>query len=298
MSGCKKFITARDPTVDLKVYTINSTMHMERYGELSEFLRSKEDYEYVNLHTYIKELQFYSFIKQVTPAVLRTLYYDLTGDAAVTNDVISKDIENHLRIMLALEDPSIIVDLHINNRFKGSTFNAFWDEMADDKYKVPIGEGVATSTGVRNKKSMVLKKANLVACDHDFIKLSLTSSVIFICKVLLSIEESFYDGQGWGRFHRFRSGSAERRNRLRAQFHGTALIVKNNEIRVSGIVKQTLAVSGNKRFRNSTAGITGEISSLVWSISSFICCNRAKYWRVLLGAYCFVFVDVPGFPKK
>uniref|UniRef100_U9ST78 Uncharacterized protein n=1 Tax=Rhizophagus irregularis (strain DAOM 181602 / DAOM 197198 / MUCL 43194) TaxID=747089 RepID=U9ST78_RHIID len=60
MSGCKKFITARDPTVDLKVYTINSTMHMERYGELSEFLRSKEDYEYVNLHTYIKELQFVS----------------------------------------------------------------------------------------------------------------------------------------------------------------------------------------------------------------------------------------------
>jgi hypothetical protein len=66
-------VSARDPTVDLKVYTINSTMlsmHMERrYGELSEFLRSKEDYEYVNLesflpddvfkrHTYIKELQF------------------------------------------------------------------------------------------------------------------------------------------------------------------------------------------------------------------------------------------------
>lgn len=66
---------------------------------------------------------------------------------------------------------------------------------ADDKHKVPIGEGVATSTGVRNKKSMVLKEANLVACDHDFTKLSLTPSVIFICKVPLSIEESFYDGQ-------------------------------------------------------------------------------------------------------
>ncbi|CAB4420652.1 unnamed protein product [Rhizophagus irregularis] len=385
-------VPARDPTVDLKVYTINSTMHMERrYGELSEFLRSKEDYEYVNLesflpddvfkrHTYIKELQFdvavtiyryhqgnylgtlnyiwkvpscfndrdetklaqimaslqkllpkfytrqmrknalhkYSLIKQVTPAVLRTLYYDLTGDAAVTNDVISKEIENRLRIMLALEDPSIIVDLRINNGFKGSTFDAFWDEMAgffnekilavddrrhhdilymplamsvqhlrdiiikrlqnkfstplpneiqipceewirlqfsptnpiaasaihytgrfnvkfqiqtcllrkehpdshycaclfrylrefailfrdyvclicaDDKHKVPIGKGMATSTGVRNKKSMVLKEANLVACDHDFTKLSLTPSVTFICKVPLSIEESFYDGQ-------------------------------------------------------------------------------------------------------
>jgi hypothetical protein len=44
--------------------------------------------------------------------------------------VISKEIENRLRIMLALEDPSIIVDLRINNGFKGSRFDAFWDEMA------------------------------------------------------------------------------------------------------------------------------------------------------------------------
>uniref|UniRef100_U9U2U0 Uncharacterized protein n=1 Tax=Rhizophagus irregularis (strain DAOM 181602 / DAOM 197198 / MUCL 43194) TaxID=747089 RepID=U9U2U0_RHIID len=213
-------------------------------------------------------LHKYSLIKQVTPAVLCTLYYDLTSDAAVTNDLIFA--------------------------FKGSTFDAFWDEMAGffnekilavddhhhhdilymplamsvqhlhdiiikrlqnkfstplpneiqipceewiglqfsptnpiaasaihytgrfnvkfqiqtrllrkehpdshyyDKHKVPIGEGVATSTGVRNKKSMVLKEANLVACDYDFTKLSLTPSVIFICKVPLSIEESFYDGQ-------------------------------------------------------------------------------------------------------
>ncbi|GET64629.1 hypothetical protein GLOIN_2v1783941 [Rhizophagus irregularis DAOM 181602=DAOM 197198] len=63
-------VLAQDLTVDLKVYTINSIMHMKRrYGELSEFLKSKEDYEYVNLesflsndvfkkHIYIKELQF------------------------------------------------------------------------------------------------------------------------------------------------------------------------------------------------------------------------------------------------
>ena len=59
-------VSARDPTVDLKVYTINSTIHMKRkYAKLSEFLKNKEDYEYVNLdsddvfkrHIYIKELQ-------------------------------------------------------------------------------------------------------------------------------------------------------------------------------------------------------------------------------------------------
>ena len=42
---------------------------------------------------------------------------------------------------------------------------------------------------------MVPKEADLVACDHDFTKLSLTPSVIFICEVPFSIEESFYCGQ-------------------------------------------------------------------------------------------------------
>ena len=65
---------------------------------------------------------------------------------------------------------------------------------ADDKHKVPIGESVATSTGVRNKRSMVLQDADLVACDHDFTKLCLTPSVIFFCEIPKSIEESFYSG--------------------------------------------------------------------------------------------------------
>ncbi|CAB4445005.1 unnamed protein product [Rhizophagus irregularis] len=63
---------------------------------------------------------------------------------------------------------------------------------ADDKYKVPIGEGVATSTGVRNKKSLVNTNSTLVASDHDFTKLSLISSVIFLIDVPTTIEESFY----------------------------------------------------------------------------------------------------------
>ena len=50
---------------------------------------------------------------------------------------------------------------------------------ADDKHKIPIGEGVTTSTGVRNKKSLVGVNSTLVASDHDFTKLSLTPSVIF-----------------------------------------------------------------------------------------------------------------------
>jgi hypothetical protein len=60
--------------------------------------------------------------------VLRTLYFDLTGDASTTN-TISKEIEKRLRIMMQLEDPSIVVDLRTNNGFKGKKFDVFWDEM-------------------------------------------------------------------------------------------------------------------------------------------------------------------------
>ncbi|POG72960.1 hypothetical protein GLOIN_2v1773072 [Rhizophagus irregularis DAOM 181602=DAOM 197198] len=70
-------------------------------------------------------LKEYSLFKKVTPVVLRTLYFDLTGDASTTNNVISKEIEERLRIMMQLEDPSIIVDLRTNNGFKGKEFNRF-----------------------------------------------------------------------------------------------------------------------------------------------------------------------------
>ncbi|RGB34144.1 hypothetical protein C1646_760941 [Rhizophagus diaphanus] len=66
---------------------------------------------------------------------------------------------------------------------------------ADNKHKVSIGEGISTSTGVRNRKSMVFQETPLVACDHDFTKLSLTPSVIFFCNIPQSIESSFYSGK-------------------------------------------------------------------------------------------------------
>ena len=60
------------------------------------------------------------------------LYHDLTGDASLANDQISKEMEERLRLMVLLEDPSIIIDLRTNNGFQGSKFNIFWDEL--DRY--------------------------------------------------------------------------------------------------------------------------------------------------------------------
>uniref|UniRef100_U9UBY5 Uncharacterized protein n=1 Tax=Rhizophagus irregularis (strain DAOM 181602 / DAOM 197198 / MUCL 43194) TaxID=747089 RepID=U9UBY5_RHIID len=246
------------------------------------------------------------------------LYHDLTGDASLSNDQISKEIEERLRLMMLLEDPSIIIDLRTNNGFRGSKFDIFWDELdgyfnehnntvvnerrtdavlyipytisirelreriitrlntkyqglplssgvsipseewirlnfalsnayttkamqytrrfnvkykvqsrllrkssedehychtifkyecefnikyqdyacfisADDKHKVPIGEDVPVSTGVRNKKTLAPAEGEITAADHDFTKLSLTPSITLFINIPNDISESFYD---------------------------------------------------------------------------------------------------------
>ncbi|RIB08543.1 hypothetical protein C2G38_2211423 [Gigaspora rosea] len=264
-------------------------------------------------------LNKYSYIQKVTPAVLRMLHFDLTGNAAVTSDAVSRDVEEILRLMLTLAYPNIIFDLRTNNGFKGTKFDTFWDETvayfneqnlltvnerrlgtvlympltlsvrdlretiverlktvygdplpsdidipsdewirlqfcstnatttramyytgrfnvkfkvqgrmlrkhsedahycaalfrylrefciqyrqwtclisADDKHKIPIGEDVAISTGVRNRRSIVAYESTLAAADHDFTKLSLTPSVIFFISIPDNISGSFYNGQ-------------------------------------------------------------------------------------------------------
>ncbi|RIA83659.1 hypothetical protein C1645_833474 [Glomus cerebriforme] len=135
-------------------------------------------------------LNKYSIIKKVISTMLRTLYYDLTSDASATSNSICKEIEDQLRIMITFEDSSIIVDLQTNNGFKEKEFDTFWNKIeayfneylrefailhrnhtcfiaADNKHKVPIGEGVATSTGVCNKKSMISTNAVLMHSFYD-----------------------------------------------------------------------------------------------------------------------------------
>ncbi|GET49932.1 hypothetical protein GLOIN_2v1778308 [Rhizophagus irregularis DAOM 181602=DAOM 197198] len=53
---------------------------------------------------------------------------------------------------------------------------------ADDKHKLAIGEEVATSTGIRNRKPLIPDSTVFAESDHDFTKLSLIPSVILLCK--------------------------------------------------------------------------------------------------------------------
>src|SRR3989440_11993026 len=66
---------------------------------------------------------------------------------------------------------------------------------ADDKHKVPIGEDVAVSTGVQNRRSIVTQNNTLAATDHDFTKLSLTPLITFLITIPDDISGSLYEGQ-------------------------------------------------------------------------------------------------------
>lgn len=67
---------------------------------------------------------------------------------------------------------------------------------SDDKAKVPFGEpGVAVSTAVCGKKSIVPTATSLVAMDHDMNKGSLTPSVNLLCEIPSSIDMSFVRGK-------------------------------------------------------------------------------------------------------
>ncbi|CAB4403075.1 unnamed protein product [Rhizophagus irregularis] len=74
------------------------------------------------------EFQKYYLVCNLSKPVLRMLYHDITGDASLANDQMSKEMEERLRLMMLLE-PSIIIDLRTISGFQGSKFDILWDEL-------------------------------------------------------------------------------------------------------------------------------------------------------------------------
>ncbi|CAG8620202.1 14781_t:CDS:2, partial [Racocetra fulgida] len=60
---------------------------------------------------------------------------------------------------------------------------------------VPIGKGIPTSTGVRNKKMAVLVEIKLFTSDYDYTKLSLTPSISLFTNIPENPIQSFYSEQ-------------------------------------------------------------------------------------------------------
>ncbi|RIA85154.1 hypothetical protein C1645_831186 [Glomus cerebriforme] len=99
--------SARNPENNCIMYRITACKDEnlnDIYSRLNDVLLEKQ---IIGAHISDRYIIKYSYIQKVTPAVLRMLHFDLTGNAAVTSDVISHDT---------------------NNGFKGTKFNEFWNK--------------------------------------------------------------------------------------------------------------------------------------------------------------------------
>ncbi|PKY19235.1 hypothetical protein RhiirB3_469048, partial [Rhizophagus irregularis] len=71
----------------------------------------------------------YSLYTRLSPAILCTLYQDLTGNAISNSNLISQEVQERIKLMYETQDPNIVFDLRKNGGFKGTKFDEFWNEM-------------------------------------------------------------------------------------------------------------------------------------------------------------------------
>jgi hypothetical protein len=65
----------------------------------------------------------------MAPSTWKLLYHDLAGDNSTPPSELSKEMQERMRTILDLQDADIIVDLRINNGFRGTKFDVFWNEL-------------------------------------------------------------------------------------------------------------------------------------------------------------------------
>ena len=85
---------ARDPSVNLKVYTINVSFDNIKkvYEELSNVLRFKDEYEFMNMEHYLPKdvLKWYDYIKNLQLDIPVTIYRYHQGNYLETLNYIWK----------------------------------------------------------------------------------------------------------------------------------------------------------------------------------------------------------------
>jgi hypothetical protein len=67
----------------------------------------------------------------MAPSVWKLLYNDLAGDNSTPPHELSKEMQERLRMILDLQDANIVMDLRINNGFRGTKFDIFWNELSE-----------------------------------------------------------------------------------------------------------------------------------------------------------------------
>ena len=78
---------------------------------------------------------------RISPAEFRALYRELTGDESVSEDSVSKEVDNRIQCIMHNLDPTLARDLRINNCRK-ATFDKFWDICDKGPYINDVGQNM------------------------------------------------------------------------------------------------------------------------------------------------------------
>lgn len=66
----------------------------------------------------------------IKPAILRSLYQDVTGDSSAAVNVHEAEIDESVRLLLDMEDPDVVIDLRVLNTERKSQYDIFWDNLS------------------------------------------------------------------------------------------------------------------------------------------------------------------------
>ncbi|UZO26794.1 uncharacterized protein OCT59_019007 [Rhizophagus irregularis] len=118
--GTLNWIWKRPDTVELFDKTKESQSLLKAHKSLPKYSTRQMRKNVINK---------YSLYTRLSPAILCTLYQDLTGNAISNSNLISQEVQERIKLMYETQDPNIVFDLRKNGGFKGTKFDEFWNEM-------------------------------------------------------------------------------------------------------------------------------------------------------------------------
>jgi hypothetical protein len=77
----------------------------------------------------------------IKPAVLRSLYRDLTDDSSAATNQHTAEIDERVRLILDMEDPDVVLDMRALNAGHKSQYDVFWEEskkFLEEDVKIPV----------------------------------------------------------------------------------------------------------------------------------------------------------------
>ena len=84
------------------------------------------------------------------PAILRSLYRELTGDSSAAINEHVDEIDERVRLLLEMEDPDVVLDLRSLQTGHKTQYDVFWDEcqkFLEEEVGTPVDDrrhGVVT----------------------------------------------------------------------------------------------------------------------------------------------------------